>query len=120
MISVLKNFECEVKDDKIIYFIDSDSKFIEQHFNSLENEFLRFGIDLKISFKVLEEIHRTTLMVEHEKKEIDAVYEQKRTLELNKKINFSKSLIVKKLLKFLDYLTRLKKVKITKKQKYLA
>ncbi len=94
--SVLKNFECEVKDDKIIYFIDSDSKFIEQHFNSLENEFLRFGIDLKISFKVLEEIPRTTLMVEHEKKEIDAVYEQKRTLELNKKINFSKSLIVKK------------------------
>jgi len=94
--SVLKNFECEVKDDKITYFIDSDSKFIEQHFNSLENEFLRFGIDLKISFKVLEEIPRTTLMVEHEKKEIDAVYEQKRTLELNKKINFSKSLIVKK------------------------
>lgn len=72
----LKQFDFVVEMNQITFVVDKTSTYIKDHFKALSRAFKAYGFDMNFTIEVSDEIPEVTLIVEHEKREIDVMHQQ--------------------------------------------
>lgn len=72
----LKHFDFVIDDTSLTFVIDASSTYIKDHFKRLSEAFKMYGFNITIHYEVSHEIPDETLIVEHEKRELDVMHQQ--------------------------------------------
>lgn len=72
----LKHFDYVIDMHACVFVVDQASTYIQKHFKELSKRFKKYGFEMNFTLEVSKEIPEATLIVEHEKREIDVMHQQ--------------------------------------------
>jgi len=73
----LKHFDFVIDQRSLTFVIDTSSTYIKDHFKRLTEAFQMYGFNITCQYEISDEIPDETLIVEHEKRELDVMHQQK-------------------------------------------
>jgi len=93
---VLKNFKTAYENDQVKVFIDKDSTYVKQHFKSIQKVLLPLGIEMDITYVILEDLEPTSKMISKSIKAQEKVLEQRGEYAKQAKQEVTKKVFTKK------------------------